>query len=163
MRKHLLDFTQPPRWYKNGEMSFDESMVGFLFVPIHYISECLGMKWYEILITFGLNVLTKLLSSMYSIASNTCWKSRQNPTDGAKKPQGRLSPPIICLAAKNWTNQNRTEALFVEGAGDGFKTALALLVENGDPSMYCYVMDFLQWYYGKWCDKRHKREILVFS
>ena len=25
---------------------------------------------------------------------NTCWKSRQNPTDGAKKPQGRLSPKI---------------------------------------------------------------------
>ena len=70
---------------------------------------------------------------------NTCWKSRQNPTDGAKKPQGRLSPPTICLVAKNWTNQNRREALFVEGAGDGFKTALALLVENGDPSMYYFV------------------------
>ena len=67
---------------------------------------------------------------------NTCWKSRQNPTDGAKKSQGRLSPPTICLAAKNWTNQNRREALFVEGASDGFKTALALLVENGDSSMY---------------------------
>jgi len=73
---------------------------------------------------------------------NTCWKSRQNPRDGAKKPQGRLSPPTICLAAKNWTNQNRTEALFVEGAGDGFKTALALLVENGDPSMYWMNVNF---------------------
>ena len=80
----------------------------------------------------------KILYSYCYIDSifNTCWKSRQNPTDGAKKPQGRLSPPTICLAAKNWTNQNRREALFVEGAGDGFKTALALLVENGDPSMY---------------------------
>ena len=36
-----------------------------------------------------------------AILTNTCWKSRQNPTDGAKKPQGRLSPPTICLAAKN--------------------------------------------------------------
>ena len=73
---------------------------------------------------------------LYKELCNTCWKSRQNPTDGAKKPQGRLSPPTICLVAKNWTNQNRREALFVEGAGDVFKTALALLVENGDPSMY---------------------------
>ena len=27
---------------------------------------------------------------MFKIDENTCWKSRQNPTDGAKKPQGRL-------------------------------------------------------------------------
>ena len=73
---------------------------------------------------------------MWAFVANTCWKSRQNPTDGAKKPQGRLSPPTICLVAKNWTNQNRRDALFVGGASDAFKTALALLVENGDPSMY---------------------------
>ena len=97
----------------------------FLFTESNNFS--LGNSWY-----FSIqNQFDDLLSG-----SNTCWKSRQNPTDGAKKPQGRLSPPTICLAAKNWTNQNRREALFVEGAGDGFKTALALLVENGDPSMY---------------------------
>ena len=33
-------------------------MVGFLFVSIHNISECVGMQWYDILITFRLYVLT---------------------------------------------------------------------------------------------------------
>ena len=65
---------------------------------------------------------------------NTCWKSHQNPTDGAKNPQGRLSPPIICLAAKNWTIQNRREALFVGGAGDGFKTAWLYLLKTAIPA-----------------------------
>ena len=58
-----------------------------------------------------------------------------------QKTTRQIVPPTICWAAKNWTYQNRREALFVEGASDGFKTALALLVENGDPSMYCCSKD----------------------
>ena len=56
--------------------------------------------------------------------------------------QGQLSLPTICLAAKKWTTQKTTKAWIVEGAGDGFEFLLALLVQNGIPSIYFTFMIF---------------------